>query len=273
MDFISEYFLNPILSNGWFNPVNSLVYGIVREHRRERQGKPHGMRLPSIDLNNPHQRTAFTFFSIGVILLLLFSAFGSSVPGAPFSVSGTGVIAFRQAVLPLTQLTWYDRSGKRISTLGEPGLWTNPTLSPDERRLAVERVDSQTNTRDIWVFDLDRGTCSRLTFDAAEDVNALWSPDGALIGRFRYLERKGEEVGAQRSLIELGETVLPKQITKARWRAAIASGLTRTPFSSGTAIGPTMLRIWLDSSCFRLGEGLTSSFNTTKMTMLSPLTG
>ncbi|MFH1236995.1 MAG: DUF63 family protein [Candidatus Aenigmatarchaeota archaeon] len=29
MDFISEYFLNPILSNGWFNPVNSLVYGII----------------------------------------------------------------------------------------------------------------------------------------------------------------------------------------------------------------------------------------------------
>lgn len=29
MDFVSEYFLNPILSNGWFNPVNSIVYGIV----------------------------------------------------------------------------------------------------------------------------------------------------------------------------------------------------------------------------------------------------
>jgi uncharacterized membrane protein len=28
-DFISEYFLNPILSNGWFNPVNSVAYGIV----------------------------------------------------------------------------------------------------------------------------------------------------------------------------------------------------------------------------------------------------
>jgi len=29
MDFISEYFLNPILSNGWFNPVNSIAYGII----------------------------------------------------------------------------------------------------------------------------------------------------------------------------------------------------------------------------------------------------
>ena len=29
MDFLGEYFLNPILSNGWFNPVNSIAYGIV----------------------------------------------------------------------------------------------------------------------------------------------------------------------------------------------------------------------------------------------------
>jgi hypothetical protein len=52
-------------------------YGIIREHRRERQGKPHGLHLPQIDLNNPRHRTAFTFFSIGTVILLAFSAFGS----------------------------------------------------------------------------------------------------------------------------------------------------------------------------------------------------
>lgn len=39
------------------------------------------------------------------------------------------------------------------------------------------------------------------------------TPDGVLVGRFRYLERKGEEVAAKRSLENLGEKVLPKQIT------------------------------------------------------------
>jgi N-dimethylarginine dimethylaminohydrolase len=39
------------------------------------------------------------------------------------------------------------------------------------------------------------------------------SPDGILIGRFRYLERKGEEIGAKRTLEKLGETLLPQQIT------------------------------------------------------------
>jgi N-dimethylarginine dimethylaminohydrolase len=39
------------------------------------------------------------------------------------------------------------------------------------------------------------------------------TPDGALVGRFRYLERKGEEIAAKRSLEKMGEKVLPKQIT------------------------------------------------------------
>ena len=40
------------------------------------------------------------------------------------------------------------------------------------------------------------------------------SPDGILLGRFRYLERKGEEDLAKETLEELGETILPKQITR-----------------------------------------------------------
>lgn len=29
MSFLEEYFINPILANGWFNPVNTLVYSII----------------------------------------------------------------------------------------------------------------------------------------------------------------------------------------------------------------------------------------------------
>ena len=51
--------------------------GMMREHRRERAGKPHGLHLPVVDLNSPRQRTAFSFVAAGGVLLLLFSAFGS----------------------------------------------------------------------------------------------------------------------------------------------------------------------------------------------------
>jgi len=40
------------------------------------------------------------------------------------------------------------------------------------------------------------------------------TPDGFLVGRFRYLERKGEEIAGKRTLLKLGETVLPKEITR-----------------------------------------------------------
>ena len=34
---------------------------------------------------------------------------------------------------------------------------------------------------DIWVYDLKRGTASRLTFNPAYDVNPIWSPDGSRV--------------------------------------------------------------------------------------------
>ncbi|MEJ2617796.1 MAG: NapC/NirT family cytochrome c, partial [Ignavibacteriaceae bacterium] len=54
-----------------------IAVGIIREHRRERHGKKRHEKFPIIDLNNPKHRSAVTFFSVGTILLLLFSAFGS----------------------------------------------------------------------------------------------------------------------------------------------------------------------------------------------------
>ena len=54
-----------------------VAFGIFREHRREQKGKHRDHFLPVVDLNDPKHRRAFTIFSIGTILLLLFSAFGS----------------------------------------------------------------------------------------------------------------------------------------------------------------------------------------------------
>jgi len=53
-----------------------IAYGIYREHKRIKSGKPTAV-LPVIDLNNPKHRTAFLFFVCGTILLLVFTAFGS----------------------------------------------------------------------------------------------------------------------------------------------------------------------------------------------------
>jgi serine/threonine protein kinase len=106
----------------------------------------------------------------------------SSVLFGYFSVSQNGVLTYSPGSGPTrTQLAWFDRSGKRLGTLGEPADYTNPAVSRDQKMVAVGKVDPQTKTRDIWVNDLQRGTSSRLTFDPADDFNPTWSPDGARI--------------------------------------------------------------------------------------------
>ena len=127
-----------------------------------------------------------------------------------FSVSQNGVLTYRPGSGAAgTQLVWFDRSGKRLRTLGEPADYTNPAVSPDQKMVAVGKRDPQTKTRDIWVVDLQRGTSSRLTFDPADDFNPTWSPDGARIAFTS--DRKGHRdiyvkaasgVGEEQMLVE-----------------------------------------------------------------------
>jgi Tol biopolymer transport system component len=106
-----------------------------------------------------------------------------SPPGrAGFSVSDNGVLVYRSgSPPPPSELVWHDRQGKRVGAVGERGFFTNPALSPDGRYLAVGRSVTPIDYRDIWVIDLVRGSTSRFTFDAGDDLNPVWSPDGSRI--------------------------------------------------------------------------------------------
>src|SRR5205085_3465206 len=55
------------------------------------------------------------------------------------SVSATGLVAYRTGVARRRQLTWVDRTGHTVGTLGPPddSNLTNPTLSPDGQRVVV----------------------------------------------------------------------------------------------------------------------------------------
>ena len=100
-------------------------------------------------------------------------------PGAAFSASTNGVLAYRvSAPQERSQLVWYDRAGKSLGTVADPAVYSNPSLSPDDRWLAVSKVDERVGTRDVWVIDLVRKASSRLTLGAADDLNPVWSPDG-----------------------------------------------------------------------------------------------
>jgi Tol biopolymer transport system component len=59
------------------------------------------------------------------------------------------------------------------------GEYANPAVSPDGTRIAVALGPS--DSRDLWIVDVARGTNTRFTFDAANDDNPVWSPDGKAI--------------------------------------------------------------------------------------------
>jgi Tol biopolymer transport system component len=101
---------------------------------------------------------------------------GSSGAFSAFSVSETGVLAYRTVNSPETrgetQLTWFSRQGKVLSTLGRSGANRNPRLSRDGMRVAVEVNGGRGPT--LWV--LGPGDIStRVAENAAEPI---WSSDG-----------------------------------------------------------------------------------------------
>lgn len=109
-------------------------------------------------------------------------AINGGLPRAAVSASGNSVLAYRtHGETGSTELAWFDRSGKRLGSVGEAADYSNPALSPDERKLAISRMDPQTQTRDLWLFDLWNGANSRFTFDPADETNPVWSTDGSRI--------------------------------------------------------------------------------------------
>src|SRR6185436_4648759 len=72
-----------------------------------------------------------------------------------------------------------DRAGKALGSIGAPGSYVTADLSPTEDRVAVTRLDRQTKTTDIWLLDLASGSDLRFTYDPANDLFPLWSPDGS----------------------------------------------------------------------------------------------
>jgi len=102
---------------------------------------------------------------------------------ADFSASTNGLLAFSAGSAGGNlQLTWVDRSGKQLGSLGEPGMIDGFHFSPDRRRVAAALGPGGTlNNADIWIYDAVRGLRTRFTFDPAAESFPVWSPDGRSI--------------------------------------------------------------------------------------------
>ncbi|HWB84207.1 MAG TPA: protein kinase [Bryobacteraceae bacterium] len=117
------------------------------------------------------------------------------------SVSDNGILAYNPSVEPIWHLSWRDRKGARIGSIGGPGLFGSWRISPDGASVAVARLDPVTTLRDVFLFDAGHGAARRFSFAGNSD-SPVWSPDGKWIAwaddDFGILRKKalggGEEV-------------------------------------------------------------------------------
>jgi eukaryotic-like serine/threonine-protein kinase len=134
-----------------------------------------------------------------------------------FSASTNGVLIYKTGGGPAqeTQLAWYDRQGKLMGKVGEPGLFLQFALSPDGTRVGVHSIDPQHPASIILLVDLSRGTTTRFTFGPFMAYSSAWSRDGSRIifvsshaGRYGLYEKPVNGEKEEQLLLQSDENMV-----------------------------------------------------------------
>jgi serine/threonine protein kinase len=133
---------------------------------------------------------------------------------APAFAATAGIVAYRTGLAGANRLIWFDRSGKALNAISDRNLQLNVQLSPNGKRVAVQR--QLNGNAKVWLLDAVSGAPTRFTFDAGKDSFPVWSPDSSRMffasdrtGTWNIYEKPTASTGPEQVLIESGETKVP----------------------------------------------------------------
>ncbi len=140
--------------------------------------------------------------------------FQPSTYWAALAVGGNGTVIYNTGIGgALSALTWMDRSGKELGQIGDPAIMANPTLSPDDSRVAVDISDLKGNSVDVWLLSTKGAGNSRFTFEPVEQVAGVWSRDGSTLA-YRAVFKGGATLFTKRaSGLEREKALVQSQVS------------------------------------------------------------
>jgi Tol biopolymer transport system component len=92
------------------------------------------------------------------------------------SASANGIVTFRTGGVELSDLAWYDRQGRPVSTEWEAKGFTALGLSPDGRQI-LTTFPGQGVERHAWLYDRAAATARQVT-SAGDAITLVFSDDG-----------------------------------------------------------------------------------------------
>ena len=138
------------------------------------------------------------------------------------SVSAAGLLIYRNDVSMISQLTVVDRSGKTIGTIGPPGAYNEPVLSPDQKKIAVSIPNPDVpGSYSIWLADVASSAFTRFTFGTFGNLSPVWSHDGRWIyfnsdrvGVYNLYRKRADGSGEEELVLKSGNVDTPSDISR-----------------------------------------------------------
>ncbi len=96
---------------------------------------------------------------------------------ACFTASSNGLLAYHFG-LGESQLTWFDRGGNRLGTVGEPEIFRGIDIAPDGKRAAAVLSDASGGAT-VWIYDFARAIKRRFSSANPVHIGVAWSPDAS----------------------------------------------------------------------------------------------